>query len=151
MHIEQTDTPSEADYQALFVLLDAYNDEASARPEPSRKFALLLRDDAGALAGGLWAISYYDWMFIGQLVLPAALRGTGLGSRLLRQAEAEARARGCIGVWLDSFAFQAPGFYRKQGYTEFGRIDAYPRGHARHFFLKRLDGAADAGQNAAPA
>lgn len=148
MRIEQTETPSEADFQALFELLDEWGDRRIGRVEPIRKFALFVRDDAGAVIGGLWGMSYYDWMFIGQFFVPEEIRQAGLGSRLLGMAEAEAVARGCVGVWLDSFAFQAPGFYLKHGYREFGRIEDYPAGYARQFFLKRLDGGGAAGEKA---
>jgi hypothetical protein len=43
-----------------------------------------------------------------------------------------------VGVWLDTFDFQAPEFYRQHGYVEFGHIDDYPPGHKRYFFQKRL-------------
>ncbi|MGH8409424.1 MAG: GNAT family N-acetyltransferase, partial [Pseudomonas sp.] len=46
--------------------------------------------------------------------------------------------KGCAGIWLDTFSFQAPGFYRKLGFSEFGHIAEYPPGHTRHFFQKHL-------------
>ena len=71
-------------------------------------------------------------------MVPEQHRRSDLGSRILAQAEAIARDRGCIGAWLDTYAFQAPDFYRKQGYTAFGTIDDHPRGQQRHFFQKRF-------------
>jgi len=56
---------------------------------------------------------------------------------LMGQAEGRARERGCHSTWLDTFSFQARGFYEKLGYEEFGRLD-YPPGHYRHFMRKRL-------------
>jgi hypothetical protein len=53
--------------------------------------------------------------------------------------EAEARARGCIGVWLDTLSFQARPFYEKHGYALFGSIEDQPPGHARHFLFKRFN------------
>jgi hypothetical protein len=38
---------------------------------------------------------------------------------------------------VDTFSFQAPEFYRKLGFREFGRID-YPPEHQRIFFQKQL-------------
>jgi GNAT superfamily N-acetyltransferase len=73
------------------------------------------------------------------LFLPEDLRGAGLGSSLLRRLEAEARARGCLGVWLDTLSFQARPFYEKHGYALFGSIQDHPPGHARHFLFKRLN------------
>ena len=46
--------------------------------------------------------------------------------------------RGCAGVRLDTTSFQAPDFYKRHGYTEFGRIDGYPPGHARIWLMKRF-------------
>jgi hypothetical protein len=40
-------------------------------------------------------------------------------------------------AWLDTFSFQARGFYEKLGYEEFGQLD-YPPDHHRHFMRKRL-------------
>ncbi len=139
MEIELTRDPDEADWKALYDALDAFNDEASGIPDPARKLALIVRDAAGKPTGGLWAVSYWGWMFVQLLYLAPELRRGGLGSRLLAQAEAEARRLGCIGIWLDTFSFQARPFYERHGFREFGRIEDYPVGAARHFMAKRLD------------
>ncbi len=61
---------------------------------------------------------------------------------MIAAAERRAAERGCHSAWLDTFGFQAPGFYRKLGYAEFGRLP-YPPGFERIFLQKRL--AAQAG------
>ncbi|MGC6728099.1 hypothetical protein ACP0GO_26835, partial [Escherichia coli] len=43
-------------------------------------------------------------------------------------------------MWLDTYSFQARGFYEKLGYTVFGTIDDFPPGHQRFFGRKRLEG-----------
>lgn len=100
--------------------------------------AVLVRDHAGAVVGGLTGRTSADWLFVELLWLPEALRGSGLGTRLMAEAEAEARRRGCIGAHLDTYDFQAPGFYRKLGYEVFGSIGDHPRGHARFWMRKRF-------------
>ena len=45
-----------------------------------------------------------------------------------------------LGIWLDTFDFQAPEFYKKLGFSQFGEIVDYPPGHSRHYFQKRLKG-----------
>lgn len=53
-------------------------------------------------------------------------------------AEAIAHDKGCVGVWLDTFSFQAPDFYQKLGYSVFGELKDYPPGYSRFFLQKRL-------------
>jgi GNAT superfamily N-acetyltransferase len=91
--------------------------------------------------GGILANVLYRWLFIHMFYLPEDLRRGGLGAALIARAEAEARARGCVGIWLDTFSFQARPFYEKQGFRVFGTLDDFPPGHSRHFLMKRLDGA----------
>ena len=54
------------------------------------------------------------------------------------RAEAEAIRRGCLGAWLDTFSFQARGFYERLGYAVFGALADYPPGHDRFFMQKPL-------------
>ena len=58
----------------------------------------------------------------------------------MEKAEALARERALVGLWLDTFSWQAPGFYRSLGFVEIGRIPDHPPGEARIFLAKRLDG-----------
>ena len=98
-----------------------------------------LIDDNGVAVGGLAGWSTFDWFFVVGLFVPEALRGQRLGSELIGRAEAYAREQGLIGVWLDTFDFQARGFYEKLGYTVFGTLDDHPVGGRRFFLKKRLD------------
>ena len=66
------------------------------------------------------------------------VRRHGFGSRLLTQAEDEARKRGAKNVYLDTFSFQAPEFYKKHGYRIFGELKDFPVGHQRFFLMKEL-------------
>jgi GNAT superfamily N-acetyltransferase len=66
------------------------------------------------------------------------LRGQGFGRQLLEKAETEARQRGAKRAYLDTFSFQAPAFYKKLGYEEFGRLEDFPAGHTRYFLVKTL-------------
>ena len=52
----------------------------------------------------------------------ARRRHGGLGSALIERAEALARAKDCVGMWLDTYTYQAPDFYPRHGFEEFGRI-----------------------------
>ena len=133
-----TTKPEAADLDAIGAGLSAFND-AIAGPSGRRPLALLVRDEDSEILGGLWGRSGRGWLFIDLLGLPPALRRDGLGTRLMLKAEEEARRRGCVGIYLDTFTFQARPFYEKLGYAVFAQIDGYPGGHTRFFLSKRLD------------
>jgi len=115
----------------------AYN-EAAGGPSRHELLAVTVRDGAGAVVGGLWGRTGYGFLFVELLALGAA-KGQGLGRTVMGIAEAAARHRGLLGMWVDTFTFQAPGFYPKLGFVECGRIAGYPPGHDRIFFVRRFD------------
>ena len=132
------ENPAPEDRAAISAGLSAYNDGFSAGGYRGT-LAVLVRDDAGAVIGGLWGRTSRGWLFVDLLGLPPEARSLGIGTRLMRMAEAEATRRGCVGVWLDTFSFQARPFYEKLGYTVFAQIAHYPDDHTRYFLSKRLD------------
>ncbi len=111
----------------------------SAGPARWVPLAIVLRSPGETtVQGGLWGACYYDWCFIELLAVPEPARGQGLGRRLMAEAEAFARSYGAVGIWLDTFSFQARGFYEKLGFKAFGEIDGYPAGHKRFFMQRRF-------------
>ena len=136
--IETTETPDPADRHAILAPLAAYN-ESKVGPTAVLPLAILLRDPGdNRIIGGLTGRSLYDWLFVEWLVVPETLRGQGIGRQLMGRAEAVARERGNVGVWLDTFEFQARPFYEKLGYSVFGEIGEFPRGSSRYFLKKQL-------------
>ncbi|MBV9782597.1 MAG: GNAT family N-acetyltransferase [Acidisphaera sp.] len=136
--IELTDTPGPGTWQSIVKGLTDFN-ERFAGPEDFRFLILVLRQPGtGEVLGGLWGRTLYAWLYVNVLFVPEALRRQGLGSRLMRDAEAEALARGCRGALVDTFDFQARPFYERLGYTVFGTVPDYPPGHECCFLLKRL-------------
>lgn len=135
--IRLTDTRDDAVRGAILAPLVAYNRAKSGRDDP-RPLVLTLEDSGGQVVGGLWGRTAYDWLFVELLFVPEAIRGSGIGRDLLTRAEHEAIARGCHSAWLDTFEFQARGFYERLGYTCFGELANYPAGSSRYFFKKSL-------------
>ncbi len=109
---------------------------SKAGPGSRRTLCIGIEGEDGT-AGGLYGWTIYDWLFVELLFVPEPMRGQRLGAELVTRAEAEARARGCIGAWLDTFSFQARGFYEKLGYELAGTIPDHPRGGARCILAKR--------------
>ena len=92
----------------------------------------------GSLEAGLAGWTWGGCGYIEFLWVRADLRGAGLGSRLLAAAEAESRARGCAQIVVSSHSFQAPDFYLRSGYVEYGRIEGCPPGHTHVHLVKDL-------------
>lgn len=132
------DTPAPGAHHAIFRALEASSLDLIGPIQP-RLLVIPIHDDAGAVAGGFWGCTVLGWLHIQLLIIPAPLRGRGIGSTLMTLAEAEARKRGCIGSHVTSFSFQAEPFYEKLGYKRFGQLDDYPPGHNLLFLGKRLD------------
>jgi GNAT superfamily N-acetyltransferase len=100
--------------------------------------AILLRDEAGKVAGGAYGWSWGGSCYIRHLFVPEAMRGTGLGKRLMRTIEQEALRRGCTQIVLETHSFQAPAFYRRLGFRVVGTVENYPRGHQSLTMVKAL-------------
>lgn len=131
------DQPTDSDRQAIIDALVAFNTKAAGRSSGFKPLAVLINDPVtGETLGGLWGKTVYDWLFVELFVVPESFRGQRLGSEILERAETIARERGCVGAWLDTYAFQAPDFYKKHGYELFGVIEDHPRGLRRFFFKK---------------
>ncbi|HEY4251633.1 MAG TPA: GNAT family N-acetyltransferase [Roseomonas sp.] len=135
--IEITETPAEADRAAIHGGLLGHNTAAYGRLNEGTRW-IIARDAAGGVAGGARCDIASGWLYLDWLWVAAPARGSGLGARLLLAAETLARERRLLGVHLYTFSFQAPGFYRKQGYAEFARMDDMPPGATRFWFVKRF-------------
>lgn len=103
-----------------------------------KRVVLSARDAKRRLLGGLILQSYWRESYIELLWLSARARKARVGSKLIREAERRARRRGSRLIHLNTYSFQAPGFYEKQGYRRFGTISGSPRGKRRYFYVKRL-------------
>lgn len=107
-------------------------------PANRENLAIVLHDpDTEDVIGGIWAIFFHNWLFIEYLFVPETLRGSGAGSSLMAKAEDAAKARGCKGVHLDTFDFQAPRFYEKLGYKRYGKLDTLI-GREQFFYAKEF-------------
>ena len=133
--IEFVEQPQDSDVQAILNILGAAAERQHAG-ENYREYGFLLKDTAGTIVGGLTGYVLYQWMAVQYISVAEALRGGGIGRQLMQEAEAWGRSLGLGGMWLETFAFQAPDFYRKLGFVEFGSIADHPVGSSRIFFKK---------------
>ncbi|WP_280881420.1 GNAT family N-acetyltransferase [Streptomyces pseudovenezuelae] len=117
-------------------VLRALRGTPAERELPLHVWAL---DEAGELAGGLVGHTWTTWLHVTYLWVDGRHRGSGLGSRILSTAERIAREeRGCGASRLETWDFQAPEFYKKQGYEVVCVIPDYPPGTTEYTLTKRL-------------
>jgi GNAT superfamily N-acetyltransferase len=109
-----------------------------AGDDRGQSLCYVLQTPDGEIGGGVIGSTYWDWLYIDLMWVREDMRGLGFGQRLLNLAEDKARERGARHAYLDTFSFQAPDFYRKSGYHEFGRLADFPAGHTRYFLTKEL-------------
>jgi GNAT superfamily N-acetyltransferase len=138
IHLTDQERPEAQD--AIHAGIVAFN-QHQAGPYDKRPLVIEVRAGDGRVIGGLSGVTSFGWLFVKLLVLPPELRGGGLGTELMRQAEQEALRRGCHAAWLDTFEFQARAFYERLGYRCFGELPDYPAGFSRFFMTKKLGAA----------
>ncbi len=121
--------------------LNAYNDTITGHSD-RQVLSVVVRDrDSQRVLGGAMGRTSLGLLFLDLFYLPAALRGLGLGSRILAQFEEEGRRRGCVSAVLYTISFQAPAFYERRGWRTFGEIACSPEGTSHVFMSKALQAA----------
>ena len=114
---------------------------SKAGPLRYSRDVITVRGGRGRLLGGLILQSYWRESYIELLWLSDRARAQGYGSKLMQEAERRARRRGSCLIHVNTYSFQAPGFYKKHGYRLFGSISGSPRGATKYFYVKRLRAA----------
>jgi SAM-dependent methyltransferase/GNAT superfamily N-acetyltransferase len=141
----QESSPAEADIRFIEQRILEYNVDHIGYDDAQR-LAIFLRDAEDRIAGGVVGYTYWRWLAIDFLWVRKELRGQGYGARLLSAAEEEAQARGCEQALVDTFDFQAPGFYTRNGFEQYGALDGFAGQYRRLYFRKRLGPPTSGGQ-----
>lgn len=92
----------------------------------------------GVCLGGITAWRADELVMVDLLWVADDCRGSGLGRRLLEAVEAEGRRLGALRVEVNTFGFQAPGFYEKLGYERFAAVEPAIGAWGHYFYLKKL-------------
>ena len=137
MDLRITNDGNERDIHAIHEMLKEYN---LTHREASQNvpIGVFLEDEMDRKLAGLTGETFGNWLCIQFLFVSEQLRGQGIGGKLLKAAEEEARRRGCKYAFVDTFSFQAPTFYKKRGYREVFTLEEYPYTGKRHYYTKEL-------------
>ena len=134
------DIASEDEVRAstLGTLLREFNYKRVGRYPEGQSVYLNAKDEGGNLLGGFRGEIYFHWLFVNVLYVEERERGKGLGTRLLTEGEVRAKAKGALRSRLDTFEWQAPGFYLKHGYRELVRMPDYYLNYSLSLMVKDL-------------
>lgn len=137
MQYKITSMPSENDKKEIYEELLKYNLERIENKDV-KELGIFLENEKGIKAAGLIGDTHGNWLTIDYLWVNENLRGKDIGREIINKAETEARIRGCKYVFLNTFGFQAEGFYLKLGYRKVFSLEEYPITGKRHYFIKNL-------------
>lgn len=137
MYFRITSDGNQWDIDEIHSMLKAYNLSKREKSE-NIPIGVFYEDECGKKLAGLTGETFGNWLCIQYLYVDEGHRGQGIGNELLKAAEVEARKRGCIFAFVDTFSFQAPEFYIKSGYQEVFALREYPYTGARFYYTKVL-------------
>ena len=141
MNIIVTTSPDKDDLATLSVGIGQFNQDFlpdNVGFEKDTKFAVFAKDYKGNVLGGIRANAFWNYCLIELLWLSKEVRGNGVGSRLMAQAELFAREKGFAYIRTETVDFQARPFYEKLGYRVFGELPDFPKGHTTYCLVKKL-------------
>jgi N-acetylglutamate synthase-like GNAT family acetyltransferase len=106
--------------ERFFKNADRTNAEAVEEYMRDGKF-MLLRKDEDLLACAYVKVTG-DRAYLGMLSVDPARQKSGLGARMMREAEAYARRAGCkaLDIWIVNLRTELPPIYHKFGFVETG-------------------------------
>ncbi|MDL4843018.1 GNAT family N-acetyltransferase [Aquibacillus rhizosphaerae] len=107
---------------------------------PIEQLSFIIRNKVGVIVGGITATTFWSHVHIDFLWVDEKHRGKRYGSKLIKKMEEWAMRKGCRTILLDTFSFQAPEFYKKQGFTVIGIVEDHPRGYNQYFLEKKMEG-----------
>jgi ribosomal protein S18 acetylase RimI-like enzyme len=129
--------PTDEMWEVIGYGIHNYNVQQAGESQRA-EVCFIVQSPEGKVVGGLIGETHWDWLYINLLFVKDELRGRGFGQQLLTLAEEKARQLGVKSVYLDTFSFQAPEFYRRNGYRVFGELNDFPPGHTRYYMTKQL-------------
>ncbi len=94
--------------------------------------------DDGKLVGGATGIIQFDWYFLEELWIDEKYRNNHVGTMLIEKIEELAKNKNLTGIRMETWNFQARGFYEKKGYEVYAQFEDCPPGTIEYFLKKRL-------------
>ncbi|MGV7106102.1 GNAT family N-acetyltransferase [Flavobacterium sp. U410] len=140
MDIKVTDIIDQKSYDKIVEILVEYNLSKTKEfnNEINKPIEIIARNEKKEIIGGLYGRSIWGTLEIKTFAIKAENRNSGIGKKLLLEAEKEAKKRNCRFISLDTFSFQAPTFYEKLGFEKLGTESDFPKGFEKYYYRKKI-------------
>lgn len=132
-----SDDPAPQARKTAIACLDDFATKVGGALPEERPFNLLAYIDE-KLIGGVIGRVFYNWLYANLVWVEEGYRGRGIGTRVMKATEERACKMNLSGIYLWTFTWSAPEFYKKLGYTQFVEFENFPPGHTRLGFYKYL-------------
>jgi N-acetylglutamate synthase-like GNAT family acetyltransferase len=126
------------DSAAVDAGLDAFN-RSAADFASIKKLACFARALSGAVVAGAVGRYWGEACELQQIWVRDDLRRSGIGTKLVHAFAQHARVHGCKLLYLETFSFQAPDFYRRLGFDVGCELPGFPGGMSKLIMKKALD------------
>ena len=94
--------------------------------------------DGEKLIGGAIGFIQYNWYFLDMLYVDTKYRKKGIATKLITEIEKYSKDKKLTGIRMETWNFQAKGFYEKMGYTVWAQIENCPPGTIDYYLKKNL-------------
>lgn len=135
--LEYQDDPDQKAFHVLFEGINAYA-VLKKGLQPIRPFGIFIKDEKGTIQGGTTGISFYGCLHVDMLWIKEKLRQQGLGTKLMKEAEAIGRERLCSFATVNTMDWEALPFYQKLGYEIEFVQEGYEKGSKMYLLRKTL-------------
>ena len=132
---------SEAEFSRMNAGFEEHSMEHGNPVRPSQRYTFVAMD--GELFVGCASGLTNDngqWLTLTNLFVEQSFRGQGVGATVLAKLEEKASALGVRNMWRWTAAYEAPVFYKRQGYVILTELEHwYPSGHSQVGLHKALE------------
>lgn len=106
--------------------------------EPDTIEINFLAFDNEKVIGGACGYIEYNWYYLDLLWVDEKYRNQDVATNMLKQIEEYSRSNKLSGMWVETWNFQARGFYEKMGFSVFGEMKDCPPETVCYFLSKYL-------------
>jgi len=121
--------------------LDNFNKKYSNNIIPfenKKTFGFEVYENGELIGGACGHTNMGNWVWVELLYVDEKHRGKDIGTLLIKKIENFCKENRCLGVHLNTWDWQAKGFYEKMGFDCYGELKNHPLGGACFYMKKQL-------------